>query len=49
VSRYVLDHLPPDTAPRARLTLHRGGHMLYIDDASRRAMTADARSFYQVP
>ena len=47
VSRYVLDHLPADTAARTKLTIHRGGHMLYLSDASRRAMTADARGYYR--
>jgi len=47
VSRYVLDHLPRDTAERAQLKVYRGGHMLYLDDATRRAMTADAKAFYQ--
>jgi carboxypeptidase C (cathepsin A) len=47
VSRYVLDHLPPDTASRTRLAVHRGGHMLYFDDASRKAMTEDAKALYQ--
>jgi carboxypeptidase C (cathepsin A) len=47
VTRYVLDHLPPEVAARTRLAVHRGGHMLYFDDASRRAMTADAKAFYR--
>jgi len=47
VSRYVLDQLPPDTAGRAQLKVYRGGHMLYLDDASRAAMTADAKAFYR--
>ena len=47
-SRYVLDHLPPIGDPsRASLQLYRGGHMFYIDAASRRAFSADARTFYQ--
>ena len=46
VSRYVLQHLPADTAARTRLTVYRGGHMLYLDDASRKAITADAKAFY---
>jgi hypothetical protein len=46
-SRYVLDHLPPIGAPgRISLKLYRGGHMLYLDPASRAAFTADARVFY---
>ena len=47
VSRYVLDRLPPDTADRTQLKVYRGGHMLYLDDASRKAMTADAKAFYR--
>jgi carboxypeptidase C (cathepsin A) len=49
-SRYVLDHLPPIGDPaRAALKLYRGGHMFYLDPESRRAFTADARSFYEGP
>jgi len=48
VSRYVLDHLPDFPNPaRAQLRVYRGGHMFYIDAGSRRAFTADARSFYE--
>lgn len=47
-ARYVLDHLPPDLAARTRLTVHRGGHMLYLAGDSRRAMTKDAEAFYQL-
>jgi carboxypeptidase C (cathepsin A) len=47
-SRYVLDHLPQLGDPmRAQLKLYRGGHMLYIDPASRHAFSADAKAFYQ--
>jgi carboxypeptidase C (cathepsin A) len=47
-SRYVLDHLPALSDPtRAQLKLYRGGHMLYLDPASRHAFTADAKAFYQ--
>jgi carboxypeptidase C (cathepsin A) len=46
VSRYVLDHLPAETAERAQLKVYRGGHMLYLDDGPRKAMTVDARAFY---
>ena len=48
VSRYVLDHLPPFEG-RATLKLYRGGHMFYLDPASRKAFTADARAIYQMP
>ncbi|MPZ56281.1 MAG: carboxypeptidase [Rhizobiales bacterium] len=47
VSRYVIDRLPPDTADRAHLKVYRGGHMLYLDDGSRKAMTKDAKAFYR--
>jgi carboxypeptidase C (cathepsin A) len=47
-SRYVLDHLPPMGDPmRAQLRLYRGGHMLYLDPASRHAFSSDAKAFYQ--
>jgi carboxypeptidase C (cathepsin A) len=48
VSRYVLDHLPPFEG-RATLKLYRGGHMFYLDPASRKAFGADARAVYSVP
>ena len=48
VSRYVLDHLPDFATPaRAQLKVYHGGHMFYVDAGSRRAFTADARSFYE--
>lgn len=47
-TRYVLDHLPPENPPgRAVLKTYRGGHMLYLDPASRKAFTADAAAFYK--
>ena len=49
-SRYVLDHLPPALAEgRTELRIYRGGHMFYVDPASRRQMTEDARRFYDAP
>lgn len=49
-SRYVLDHLPPALAEgRTELRIYRGGHMFYVDPASRRQMTEDARRFYDMP
>jgi len=46
-SRYVLDHLPPEAgADRAALALYKGGHMFYLDPASRIAFTEDAEAFY---
>jgi carboxypeptidase C (cathepsin A) len=50
VSRYVLDHLPPvEGEERTQLKLYRGGHMFYLDPASRKAFTADARTMYAAP
>jgi carboxypeptidase C (cathepsin A) len=49
-SRYVLQHLPHfDGEERAELKLYRGGHMFYLDPASRKAFTADARTIYMSP
>jgi carboxypeptidase C (cathepsin A) len=48
VSRYVIEHLPQIGAPgRVELKLYRAGHMFYLDDAARRAFTAEAGAFYQ--
>ena len=48
MTRYVLDHLPPTDPPgRAQLKLYPGGHMLYLDPASRRAFNADAAAFFR--
>jgi carboxypeptidase C (cathepsin A) len=50
VTRYVLDHLPPvEGEERAQLKLYRGGHMFYLDPASRKAFTGDARTLYVTP
>ena len=50
VTRYVLNHLPPvDGEERSQLKLYRGGHMFYLDPASRKAFTADARTLYATP
>ena len=50
LSRYVLDHLPPiGDAGRTQLRLYRGGHMFYLDAASRRAFSSEARAYYQAP
>jgi carboxypeptidase C (cathepsin A) len=49
-SRYVLQHLPRfDGEERTELKLYRGGHMFYLDPASRKAFTADARTVYVSP
>lgn len=48
VSRYMIDHMPPELANgRASLKVYRGGHMFYTRIPSRQAMTADARAFYE--
>lgn len=48
MSRYVLDHMPPTDPPgRAVLKLYRGGHMVYLDPASRKAFTTDAAAFFR--
>jgi len=48
MSRYALEHLPPVDPPgRVALKLYRGGHMLYLDRASRKAFTQDAEAFYR--
>jgi carboxypeptidase C (cathepsin A) len=48
MSRYALDHLPPTDPPgRVSLKLYRGGHMLYLDPASRKAFSRDAAAFYR--
>ncbi len=48
MTRYVLDHLPPVDPPgRVQLKLYRGGHMLYIDPASRKSFSTDAAAFYR--
>jgi len=50
VTRHVLDHLPPvDGEERTQLRLYRGGHMFYLDPASRKSFTADARTMYAAP
>jgi len=49
-SRYVLQHFPAFAGEeRAALKLYRGGHMFYLDPASRKAFTADARANYAAP
>jgi carboxypeptidase C (cathepsin A) len=48
MSRYVLDHLPLMGDPmRVQLKLYRGGHMLYLDPASRHTFSTDVKAFYQ--
>ena len=48
MTRYIIDHMPEFDPPgRIALKLYRGGHMLYLDPASRKAFTADASAFYR--
>jgi carboxypeptidase C (cathepsin A) len=50
VSRYVLEHLPvAESEERTELKLYRGGHMFYLDPASRKAFSADARTMVASP
>jgi carboxypeptidase C (cathepsin A) len=47
-TQYVLNHLPPlPPNGRVELKLYPGGHMIYLDPASRKAFTADAAKFYR--
>ena len=47
-TQYVINHLPPlPPAGRVELKLYPGGHMLYLDPASREAFSADAAKFYR--
>lgn len=47
-TQYVINHLPPlPPAERIQLKLYPGGHMLYLDPASRKAFSADAAKFYR--
>ncbi len=45
-TQYVVNHLPPlPPAGRVELKLYPGGHMLYLDTASRKAFSKDAARF----
>jgi len=47
MTRYLLDHMPAFAPPgRAVLKLYRGGHMIYLDPASRKAFSSDAAVFF---
>ena len=47
VSQYLIDQLAPlDGARPIALKVYRGGHMMYLRPASRRALSEDARAFY---
>ncbi len=46
-SRFLIDQLAPiDGARPVELKLYRGGHMMYLRPASRRALAEDAAKFY---
>jgi carboxypeptidase C (cathepsin A) len=48
VSQYLVDQLAPlEGARPVEFKLYRGGHMMYLRPASRRAFAQDARSFYR--
>ncbi|MDX3925723.1 MAG: carboxypeptidase [Shinella sp.] len=48
VSKYVVEHLPPELAgKRVDLKVYRGGHMFYTRADARRDMSADARIFIE--
>jgi carboxypeptidase C (cathepsin A) len=50
VSRFLIGQLPPIASARAvEMRVYRGGHMMYMRPASRRALTADARAVYGQP
>jgi carboxypeptidase C (cathepsin A) len=49
-SCYVIDHLPASlTAGRVSLSLHPGGHMMYLRAASRAGLHEDAARLYPTP
>ncbi|MBS0523196.1 MAG: hypothetical protein JSS04_06125 [Proteobacteria bacterium] len=49
-SRYVIGHMPASlTAGRVSLSLHPGGHMMYLRAASRAGLHADAAKLYPAP
>lgn len=48
VSRYLVDQLEPiETAAPIEVRAYRGGHMMYLRPASRRALTLDAEALYR--
>ncbi len=50
VSRFLIGQLPPIESARAvEMRVYRGGHMMYMRPASRRALTADVRAIYGQP
>lgn len=50
VSRFLIGQLPPIASARpVEMRVYRGGHMMYMRPASRRALTADVRAVYGQP
>jgi carboxypeptidase C (cathepsin A) len=50
VSRFLIGQLAPIASARPiEMRVYRGGHMMYMRPASRRALTADARAVYGDP
>jgi carboxypeptidase C (cathepsin A) len=49
VSRYLIDHLPPQLSDRVTLSLYPGGHMMYTRAASRPRLHSDAAKLYPAP
>jgi carboxypeptidase C (cathepsin A) len=48
MSRYLISQLAPiESARPVELRVYRGGHMMYLRPASRKALTGDARDFYR--
>jgi carboxypeptidase C (cathepsin A) len=47
INKYVIDHLPDTISNRIKLSLYRGGHMLYTRQGSRIEFTTDAKDFYE--
>jgi carboxypeptidase C (cathepsin A) len=47
-TRYLLDQMPAMTgSPAIELEVYAGGHMMYMNPASRRALAADAARLYR--
>jgi carboxypeptidase C (cathepsin A) len=50
VSRFLIGQVPPIASARpVEMRVYRGGHMMYMRPASRRALTADVRAVYGQP
>ncbi|HWB46400.1 MAG TPA: peptidase S10 [Hyphomicrobiaceae bacterium] len=48
MSRYLISQLPPiESARPIELKVYRGGHMMYLRPASRKALSGDAGAFYR--